>query len=110
MLPASMIMLRSTSPQRPDDVVGEWPDGGPEAVVAAASRAHRASRAWGAVRAAERGRALAEAADRMAADAPGLAKLVVREVGKPISEATAEVARAVAILRYYAQAALDGEG
>ena len=37
--------------------------------------------------------------------------LVVREVGKPLSEARGEVARGVAILRYYAQAALlpDGE-
>ena len=32
---------------------------------------------------------------------------MVREVGKPIAEARAEVARAIAILRYYAQAALD---
>ncbi len=110
MVQDGVTVLRSTSPQRPDDVVGEWPDGGTDAVVAAASRASEASRAWGAVRAAERGRALAEAADRMASDARGLAELVVREVGKPISEATAEVARAVAILRYYAQAALDGEG
>ena len=38
-------------------------------------------------------------------------ELVVREVGKPLSEARGEVARGVAILRYFAQAALlpDGE-
>jgi aldehyde dehydrogenase (NAD+) len=35
---------------------------------------------------------------------------VVREVGKPVGEAGAEVARAVAILRFYAQAAFDPEG
>ena len=110
LVPDNTMILRSTSPQRPDDVVGEWQDGGTEAVEAAAARAFGASPAWSAIRAAERGRALAEAADRMASDARGLAELMVREVGKPISEATAEVARAVAILRYYAQAALDAEG
>jgi alpha-ketoglutaric semialdehyde dehydrogenase len=35
---------------------------------------------------------------------------MVREVGKPIGEARAEVARAVAILRYYAQVTLDADG
>lgn len=109
MAPGSRI-LRSTSPQQPDDVVGEWPDGGKEAVEAAASRASRASHEWRASRAGDRGRALAEAADRMASDSRGLAELMVREVGKPISEATAEVGRAVAILRYYAQMALDADG
>ena len=103
-------ILRSTSPQQPDDVVGEWPDGGKEAVETAVSRASRASHEWRAARAADRGRALAEAADRMASDARGLAELMVREVGKPISEATGEVSRAIAILRYYAQMALDADG
>ena len=107
---AGSMILRSTSPQQPDDVVGEWPDGGREAVEAAASRASRASHEWSSVRAADRGRALAEAADRMSSDARGLADLMVREVGKPITEATAEVGRAVAILRYYAQMALDADG
>src|SRR5450759_1921030 len=109
MAPGSRI-LRSTSPQQPDDLVGEWPDGGKEAVETAASRASRASHEWRASRAGDRGRALAEAADRMASDSRGLAELMVREVGKPITEATAEVGRAVAILRYYAQMALDADG
>jgi aldehyde dehydrogenase (NAD+) len=34
----------------------------------------------------------------------------VREVGKPITEARGELARAVAILRFYAQVALDPDG
>jgi alpha-ketoglutaric semialdehyde dehydrogenase len=103
-------ILRSTSPQQPDDVLGEWPDGGKEAVETAAARASQAVHGWGATKAAERGRALAEAADRMAADARPLADLMAREVGKPISEAVGEVARAVAILRYYSQMALDADG
>ena len=35
---------------------------------------------------------------------------MVREVGKPVTEAGAEVARGVGILRYYAQQALDPDG
>jgi acyl-CoA reductase-like NAD-dependent aldehyde dehydrogenase len=35
---------------------------------------------------------------------------MVREVGKPVTEAGAEVGRAVGILRYYAQQALDPDG
>ena len=58
----STMILRSTSPQHPDDVVGEWQDGGTKAVAAATARAFGASRAWSSLRAAERGRALAEAA------------------------------------------------
>jgi alpha-ketoglutaric semialdehyde dehydrogenase len=109
MTPGGRILL-STSPQQPDDVVGEWPDGGKETVEAAVSAASHASPGWRVARAGDRGRALADAADRMAADSRGLAELMVREVGKPISEATGEVARAVAILRYYAQVALDSDG
>lgn len=44
------------------------------------------------------------------ADAEALVSLVVREVGKPVQEARAEVKRSVAILRYYAQAAFDPIG
>ena len=35
---------------------------------------------------------------------------MVREVGKPVTEAAAEVGRGVGILRYYAQQALDPDG
>ena len=35
---------------------------------------------------------------------------MVREVGKPVAEASAEAARAVGIVRYYAQQALDPDG
>ena len=39
-----------------------------------------------------------------------LAELGIREVGKPRSEMVAEVARGLAILRYYAQQVLDPDG
>jgi alpha-ketoglutaric semialdehyde dehydrogenase len=103
-------LIRSTSPQSPEDVVGEWADGGRQAVDLALASARPASRRWSAVPATERSRQLGEAADRMAADLPALVALMVREVGKPLGEATAEARRGVAILRYYAQKTLDSDG
>lgn len=49
-------------------------------------------------------------ADRIREDAAPLSILVAREVGKTIREARAEVSRAEAIIRYYAQAVLDPLG
>src|SRR6185312_6940210 len=60
--------------------------------------------------AAARGAGLAAVADALEARSQELTALVVREVGKPITEARGELARAVAILRFYAQVALDPDG
>ena len=99
-------MPLSTSPQSPADVVAEVPDVPAAGVADAAARARTAGRAWHRGGAAARADALGALADRLAADAPALAALVVREVGKPAAEAAGEVARAVALLRYFAQQAL----
>ena len=64
-------------------------------------RAREAQPDWAALGAHGRGAKLAAAADRVAADAT-LVDLIVSDVGKPITEARAEVARAAAILRYAA--------
>jgi aldehyde dehydrogenase (NAD+) len=103
-------IVESRSPQRPDDVVVAVPAAGADGVVEAAERARKAQRDWAATGAADRASALVTAADRLAAAAPDLADLAVREVGKPITEARAEVARAVAITRYYAQQVFDPVG
>ena len=57
-----------------------------------------------------RSAALSAAADGVAAASDELTSLMVREVGKPLGEAAGEAARAVAILRYYAQQVLDPDG
>jgi aldehyde dehydrogenase (NAD+) len=105
-----MTTIVSTSPQRPDDVVGEWPDAGTEGAQRAIDAARAAAEAWRRTTAHERGAALDAAADRLLARADELTELIVREVGKPLVEAGGEVARTAAILRFYAQAALDPEG
>jgi aldehyde dehydrogenase (NAD+) len=102
--------IRSVSPQSPSDVVTEVAQVSPEAVRAAASKARGAQRIWWAAGAAGRSQALSAAAERLAGRAGEAAALVVREVGKPAGEAAGEVARAVAILRYYAQACFAATG
>jgi len=104
------VALQSRSPQRPDDLVAEFEETGAEAVAKAAERARAAAGRWAAATALERSAALEAAAGAMARGAPEVTELMVREVGKPVTEAGAEVGRAVGILRYYAQQALDPDG
>jgi acyl-CoA reductase-like NAD-dependent aldehyde dehydrogenase len=103
-------VVTSTSPQQPSDVVVSTADVTPEAVGAAAGKARAAGVDWAGSPAAVRLSALNAAADALEGAADELSSLVVREVGKPLGEARGEVARAVGILRYYAQAALLPEG
>jgi alpha-ketoglutaric semialdehyde dehydrogenase len=101
----------SVNPHDPADVLGEWQPAGPADAQAAVGRAVSAAAGWRDAAGAARARALSDAAGALEARSAEIARLVVREVGKPVSEARGEVARGVAILRYYAQAALlpDGE-
>ena len=101
----------SVNPHDPADVIGEWDPAGEGGVTATVGRASRAAETWRRAPGASRAAALGQAADAMQRRAADVVALTVREVGKPVSEARGEVARAVAILRYYAQLALlpDGE-
>ena len=101
----------SVNPHDPADVLGEWQPAGPAGADAAVSRATAAAAIWRDTPGPARAKALSDAAAALEQRAAEITALVVREVGKPLSEARGEVARGVAILRYYAQAALlpDGE-
>lgn len=102
--------FRSINPHYPSDIVGEFETAEPEGVEVAVEHAHEAFVEWREQPAAIRGGALTRMADDLEEWAEELARLTVREVGKPISEARAEVSRAVAILRYYAQLVLAPDG
>ncbi|WP_344056802.1 aldehyde dehydrogenase family protein, partial [Sphaerisporangium rubeum] len=105
-----MSVVESRSPQNPAEVVVRAEAAGAAGVAAAVERAREAQAAWAGANAAERAAGLSAAADAVAGAAAELADLVVREVGKPIAEAKGEVARSVAILRYYAQQVFDPVG
>lgn len=105
-----MAVYESRSPYHPDDLVVAAPASDAEQVAEAVSVATRAAREWRATPAPARARALGDAASGLGAAADDLAELIVREVGKPVAEAEGEIARAVAIWRYNAEATLDPDG
>jgi aldehyde dehydrogenase (NAD+) len=100
----------SVNPHDPADTIGEWEPAGQREADAAVGRALRAAQLWRDTPAPARSRALGEAAAALEQRAAEVTAMVVREVGKPVSEARGEVARGVAILRYYAQLALLPDG
>lgn len=102
--------VTSTSPQRPSDIVVETTGRSAVDVQDAATAARSAQREWINSGAAGRAAALTAAAGRVADAGDELTELMVREVGKPRTEATGEVARSVSILRYYAQSVFDPIG
>jgi aldehyde dehydrogenase (NAD+) len=102
--------VKSINPHQPSEVIGEFEETGQGGVEEAVARAREAFLEWSEQPAANRGGALAQMADETEERAEELAQLAVREVGKPIGEARAELSRAVAILRYYAQLVLAPDG
>src|SRR5687767_15990110 len=98
--------VRSINPHRPSDIVHEFAAADATDVSTAVYRARKAYQDWRGQPASLRGQSLARIAHEMERRADDLSSLVVREVGKPITEASAEVNRAVAIFRYYAQMVL----
>ncbi|MBJ7443358.1 MAG: trifunctional transcriptional regulator/proline dehydrogenase/L-glutamate gamma-semialdehyde dehydrogenase [Sphingobium sp.] len=85
------------------DSVGTVIDATPQEAQAAAIRA--AACVWSATPVADRAAALDRAADAMQERMPILLGLIVREAGKSIPNAIAEVREAIDFLRYYAQQA-----
>lgn len=102
-------MIRSTSPQQPNDVVAEAAEQRSQDVIDAITQARAAQRVWS-ESAAARSASLHAIAQTLRARADEATALMVREVGKPVVEARGEIARAIAITEYYAQAALDPIG
>ncbi|MGW2818570.1 aldehyde dehydrogenase family protein [Streptomyces sp. NPDC001415] len=103
-------LLTSRNPADPTDVLVRIPAPGALAAVDAVERARAAQTGWLSGGAAARSAALGSVAAAVEAAADELAALAVREVGKPLTEARAEVARTVAIWRYYAQAPYEPTG
>ena len=82
--------------------VGGVVEAGADEVEQALARARRAAPGWDATPADERARCLERLADLMEQDQAGLMALCVREAGKTVGDALAEVREAVDFCRYYA--------
>jgi alpha-ketoglutaric semialdehyde dehydrogenase len=100
----------SANPADPADRIGVFAAAGGIDVDRVIASARAAAPGWAATPGQARADALSRSAAQVERAAAELADLVRREVGKPILEARAEVARTAAILRYHAQAALDPDG
>jgi acyl-CoA reductase-like NAD-dependent aldehyde dehydrogenase len=90
-----------TNPANPSEVLGTTPRSGAAETERAIEAAAKALPEWKAMLPSARGAILMEAADIIESRADELAELMAREVGKPMGESQAEVARAAAIFRYY---------
>lgn len=94
-------LLRSTNPANLREVVAEVALGGPETFVRAARAAKAAQPQWGAVPAPVRGRVVSEIGRIVEANKEALARLVTREVGKPLAEARGEVQEIVDTCEFF---------
>ncbi len=94
-------VLEIQNPSNPSEVLGTTPKSGDAETRRAVEAAERAFPAWRTTLPSERGAVLMKAADIIESRTDELAQLMAREVGKPMSESRAEVARAAAIFRYY---------
>jgi aldehyde dehydrogenase (NAD+) len=81
----------STNPARTAETVADVALGDAGTFAAAARAAREAQAAWADVPAPVRGRAIAHIGRLVEANAPALAQLVTREIGKPYAEALGEV-------------------
>jgi alpha-ketoglutaric semialdehyde dehydrogenase len=98
------------NPSDGTELVARAPVGGAADVDAAVRGADTAWAAWRSQSGPMRAEALYRWGDAIAARGEELAQAMAREVGKPISEARGEVARATVICRYYAGEAVRDVG
>jgi RHH-type proline utilization regulon transcriptional repressor/proline dehydrogenase/delta 1-pyrroline-5-carboxylate dehydrogenase len=90
------------SPADQERTIGKVVEAGPEQARQALDLAVTAQRGWDATPARERGAILRRAADLYESQRPALMALAIREAGKSIPDAIAELREAVDFLRYYA--------
>jgi aldehyde dehydrogenase (NAD+) len=100
--PSASAWHEHRNPADLDDVVAYVPDGDVSGVSRATAVAAEAQRSWRRLAGLGRAEHLYQWAEAIRTRHEELAQALCREVGKPIGEARGEVARCIAILRYYA--------
>jgi alpha-ketoglutaric semialdehyde dehydrogenase len=91
----------STNPARLDEVVTTVALADADAIATAARQAKQAQAAWADVPAPVRGQVIANIGRLVEANAEALARLVTREVGKPLAEARGEVQEIVDTCQFF---------
>jgi alpha-ketoglutaric semialdehyde dehydrogenase len=101
-IPAECRTFPSVNPADTRDVIGEFVSAKAEEAGHAIDAAHEALPRWRALSGFARGEFLRKAADHLESRLDEVARAMVRENGKTITEARGETARGVALLRFYA--------
>lgn len=94
--------FESIDPTHPERVLGEFAAATPAEVGQALAAARAAHEGWRRTTPIARGEILFDAAERLARQLEEFAATIVQEEGKTIDEARGEMARAVAVLRWFA--------
>lgn len=100
----------SINPANKEDVIGAFAASDREDAKRAIQAAHAALPSWRAMSAPMRGQYLWRAADVLQSRAEEVARAMVRENGKTITEARGEVMRGILLLRYYGTEGLHSVG
>ena len=90
------------NPADQEQVLGHYRACSAEDIESAAARAHAGATVWARTSAGERAACLWHAADRIETALPELAGLCIKEAGKTLRDAVADVREAVDFCRYYA--------
>ncbi|KRD16025.1 aldehyde dehydrogenase [Mycobacterium sp. Root265] len=99
-----------TNPADPADLIGTFPASGPADVANAVDGLEKAAPEWAATAPERRAAILESAAMELQKRGPDLIAELVREEGKTLAEATMEVSRTPANLRFYAAEATRSGG
>ncbi len=99
-----------TNPADPADLIGTFPASGPADVANAVDGLSKSAPEWAATAPERRAAILESAAAELQKRGPELIAELVREEGKTLAEATMEVSRTPANLRFYAAEATRGGG
>jgi alpha-ketoglutaric semialdehyde dehydrogenase len=98
------------NPSNTAETIGTYPLASVEETNAAIEAAHRALPAWKAMPWPARSEILHRAANILDDNKEELARLMTREMGKPIGEARGELKRGVVLFRYYAGEGMRSSG
>lgn len=103
--PSTGAYLDNRNPADPDDLIGRFPDSGPEDVAAAVRAAKRGFARWSRTPAPARGEILRRVGDLLAERKERIAEAMTREMGKVLTEARGDVQEGIDTAYYAA-----GEG
>lgn len=93
-----------------DDVIARVPDYDVPAALGALERADRAGALWARTTARHRSDVLHRVYEHLIANRDRLARVITREMGKPLAEASGEVQYAADYIRWYAEEAVRPQG